>query len=275
MLAGIGRDRKSNGEVTMLKKGLAAIAGWLLLGGAPAANAEPAAPVTYVVMSLIGDNLTIVNPEQGQTGSRLDQNRHYDIPIKENTFDAAALNAVVDSVKKIQPDAAQEVLQTRNATLYRLQDGIFEGSAAGKGIRSSLQRLLKEHNATYFIIVTKHRAAAQIQLGNRMTGTGFLEGLGFYIDPRMRLTDSANGERGLGLIAPYAYVDLRLIDAKTMEVLREVPVAHARALQKMGSLDFESRAWDQMSDEQRVRIVRTLIRQTIDEAMPKMLTLNG
>jgi hypothetical protein len=243
----------------------------LLYWGASQAQTPVAVPRNYVVMSLIGDNLSIVNFEGGDTGSRLNKNRNYDIPIKENTFDATVLNAIAKRVRTIDPDAAQDVLETRNATLFRLQDRIFESTDSAKAIRESLKGLLKDRNATRLILVTKHRADTHIQLAHETVGSGTLEGLGFYVDGRITLINTATLQGGFGLIAPYMYVTFWLVDAKTMEVLRELPATEAITLEKMGSRDAEPTSWDRLDDARRIRLIKFMIERTVNTVMPKLL----
>lgn len=230
------------------------------------------APLVYAVMSLIGDTLTIVNYGAAQTGNRIDQNRRIEIAISENALDASALNAIAPALRARQPDAALDVLETRNATLRKLQDKIFANDDAGKGARESLKALLKEHNASRFILITKHKAEAQIQMSNSVVGSGSLEGLGFYIDGSMRLTNSSTLESGYGLIAGYVYATAWLVDAKTMAVLKELPIIKTRAMMKTGSRDNEVSSWDALSEVQRVRFIQSMIRDSMSEAIPKLLS---
>lgn len=230
------------------------------------------APTVYAVMSLIGDTLSIVNYGRQQTGNRLDQNSHIDIAISENALDASALNAIAPALRAREPDAALDVLETRNATLRRLQDRIFANDDAGKAARESLRALLKDHNASKFILITKHKAEAQIQMSNGVFGSGSLEGLGFYIDGSMQLTNSSSLQSGYGLIAGYVYAKAWLVDAKTMVVLKEVPIIKSRAMMKTGTRDNEVTSWDTLSDVQRVRFIQNMIRDSMSEAIPKLLS---
>ena len=58
------------------------------------ANAE-----TYVILSLIGDHLTLVGMG-GQLGSHLDQNPHQTVPVNGTGFDDFAVRAADASIAK-------------------------------------------------------------------------------------------------------------------------------------------------------------------------------
>jgi hypothetical protein len=236
------------------------------------ADAQTRAAPTYAVMSLVGDNLPLIIYTGTDTGPgiKVQQKGYFDNPIKSNIFDAMTLNVMAEGVRKLRPDAATDVLQTRNTTLLRMQDRIFDaGSDAAQKVRNSLKTLLADQKATQLILLTKHRDEVELPLASGAAGVGVLEGLGFYVDNTVRLRN-ASGNVGFGVIGAYAFMTLRLVDAKTMNVIREIPLTTYRALPRT-SEHPEDQTWEKLTDRQKADFIQDLVTDPLSTAMPKLL----
>ncbi|MEJ0048471.1 MAG: hypothetical protein WDN04_21920 [Rhodospirillales bacterium] len=233
--------------------------------------AQTKTQASYAVMSLIGDSLSLVNyGGAGATkGVKVEQNVHQDIPIKETTFDATALDAVAQAIRKAQPDAAQELLQTRNVTLFRMQDRIFDTSDAAINVQTSLRVMLRDHNATQLILLTKHRDIVAMPLESGAYGGGTLDGIGFYVDNSVKLKDPVSGKVGFGYIGAYMFITFRLVDARTLKTIREIPVANYKPLPRTGTGEV---TWEKLTDVEKVKFVQGLIRETVEDTIPKLLS---
>ena len=72
----------------------------------------------YVVLSLIGDALTVIT-YQSTTGSSMDTNRHESVPMAGAPFDRTALKATDAALRKIDPQTAVVLLTTSLPSLYQ------------------------------------------------------------------------------------------------------------------------------------------------------------
>ncbi|WP_426338941.1 hypothetical protein ACN9MZ_21500 [Pseudoduganella sp. S-14] len=60
-------------------------------------------------------------------------------------------------------------------------------------------------------VISKFRGIAAIKLVDTAEGSGVLEGLGFYVDDT----------RSRGMVAPFTYVRVRLVEADSLKVVGE------------------------------------------------------
>jgi hypothetical protein len=270
LAGGWSKSNEENGLKKRTQIAALLVCGQLVCGLAHA-QAQKSASQSYALMSLIGDSLSLVNyGGAGATpGSKVEQNVHQDTPVKESTFDTMVLTTAAEAVGRLQPDAPREILSTRNAAMFRLQDQIFVNNDASRAVRNSLKGLLKDYNSTRLIIVTKHRDPVQLPLQSGAYGVGALDGLGFYIDNTVKLADPTTGKVGWGVIGAYVFVNLRLVDAKTLEVIRELPIASTREVPRTGAQ--KDMTWEKMSDVDKVKFVQGMITEAINDAMPKLL----
>jgi hypothetical protein len=81
---------------------------------------------TYMILSLVGDRLTIVSQER-QTGSHLDQNRHEVVPVTESRLDDFAVRVADATIGKVRPDASVITLRVNDPTLYALRASWLDG----------------------------------------------------------------------------------------------------------------------------------------------------
>ena len=171
----------------------------LLLASATSVSA--AAASKYAVLSLIGDSMTVVT-YAAAVGSRLDRNVREAVPLKNPVFDRAAARAVEQALQKVDPQNTATLLAASAPNLFADQRKLFEGSRLALG--DDLSTSLRASGNSYIVVLTKHRAQARLGTG-WTAGSGFLEGIGFYIDPDLSLEAHQTGtEAASGFLAPYA-----------------------------------------------------------------------
>ena len=223
------------------------------------AQAAGSEPPCYAMLSLIGDKLDIVS-YQTQIGSNIERNLHEALLIKDPLFDNEAASAAGEAVRRLIPGAALVVLNSRSTALFEKQRELFEEQDSSIALPDAIKAALKREDATYLILITKHRDGAEFAFSNRTDGSGKLEGLGYYIDNTVLTRPGEGGETGRGFLAPYVYMKVTLIDAKTSKVLgkRNVkssqPVSGSRAI-------ASTNPWDALTTEQKVRIIEQMIRR--------------
>jgi hypothetical protein len=132
---------------------------------------------------------------------------------------------------------------------------------------SGLFSALKREGFTHLLLLSKHRAPARLQLSNSSVGSGYLSGLGYYIDGALRTQRADTGESARGFIAPYAYLKLTLIDVDLMHLVRAEEIIQSTvrsAARNENGLD----PWGAMSTEQKFSVLQDLIVQGVTEAVP-------
>jgi len=213
----------------------------LALTGAGAAEAiKP----TVAVLSLVGDEMTLVTRRMG-TGSRLERNERESLPIEDPTFDVAAAVAAERAIKEALPSADRLRMTVRDKRLYELQERVFEPGPASDGMRQALQTLLLDAKATHLMLITKRRDTAQFRLANTHIGDGRIEGIGIFIDNTAVLDDPTTRQTGQGYFACYAYVKATLVDVATMRVLGASNGADSVVTTAIGV--SATSAWDRLS----------------------------
>lgn len=245
-----------------MKKMLAAL---LLIVGPACAWADGR---TYAVMSIVGDGLDVVFHRAG-TGSSVDRNVHERMALDGAAFDRVALSAVDKAIREVDPSAKTLLLAGGvPAALEAQSHGVVDEAALQKVV-DALRPGLPAVGATHLILVTKHRAAAMLQLARRTTGSGTLDGLGFYVDQDLVVRRAGTNEKGRGFLAPYAYFSVALVDLTTGRLVREEFVRASTTRSAARSPNLE--AWGALSDEDKVRTIASLIRDETMRVMPALL----
>ncbi len=231
-----------------------------------AALAAPAADRKYVILSLVGDRLMIVE-HQITTGTRQDSNLRQYVDLATPALDNAALIAIEGAVKKAQPGATTVLLAVRERTALRAQEKALETDGSTREIIESLAPTLAAASATHLILVTKERHETMIPLLHGHTGSGYLEGMGFYIDRTRRLTDSRTGERYVGYLAPFAYFRVSMVDLASPAAVKEERVYASFIKGNTETLH----PWDSMTAEQKVNALQGLLARESARVVPALL----
>jgi hypothetical protein len=254
------------------------LASFALLQLVATANAQPAiapaaapsAPV-YAVLSLIGDKLNIVIA-QVQIGTRIDINKRDSIEVNNPVFDNSAVSAVATAVRKIDPKAELAAINTRSAVLFEKQRSLFEQSGDKILIPDAIREALKAQSATYLFLITKRRDDASVQFVEGFSdGKGQLEGLGFYLDGSIRTKVSETGASGRGFVAPYAYINIALIDVASSRVIKKEKVTVSNPVSAGAAEKDIGNPWAALSSADKVRLVDLLVRREIERVVPELM----
>ena len=243
----------------------------LLAGSAgPAARAaDAAAPPTYAVLFLIGDQITIVG-RQMTTGSHLDRNTQMPIAVDDATFDAVAMTAAEAAIQRSRPGTATLRVSIRDPRLFALQERLLTDSADSKAMREALRDVLVKSGATHALVIVKRRDQARFALNDGSVGAGTIAGLGFYVDDAMRTMRTDTGERSQGFIAPYAYVTVALLEVATMSAVGSKSVSESSMVTPADSRTAVV-AWDALSAEAKVAALNKIISRAVGAAASDLL----
>jgi len=240
----------------------------LLLLAAIAALSVHAESRRYAILSLVGDRILVVEREMS-TGSRLDRNLRRFVDVPDHALDRSMLLAVDDAIRRKDPGAQTILLTPKDPALYAAAARELDGSGNTQRIYEAAKPTLTGTNATHLVLVTKQRHQARLQLRDGMVGSGYLEGLGFYVDygTLARSTDTNEAERGF--IAPFTYVNIALIDVATGKVVSEERV--------YGSLPYSSpninigNAWDALTPQEKAERLAQVMRAEADRVVPHLI----
>ena len=245
------------------------VLGLASLAALSATQAAQAAEQRYAVLSLIGDTINLVW-WQPPTGSNLDHNERQSVPTPDGSLDNVALLAVDDALRRANPRTNATLLASRDPKLFALQSQMLDSGASAGELLAAVRGLLQQSQATRLILVSKHRSDARLPMRFDYAGTGKLTGLGFYIDQQMMVRDVNGGSGDRGFIAPYAYLELALIDARTMNTIRR-SVAHEATTVPTAASSGAANPWEALTNKEKFRELERLIQAAVARAMPELL----
>jgi hypothetical protein len=236
-----------------------------LVALAACSSSHAQSPVQKIaILSLVGEFITIETYRQ-RTGTLVDANARETFAIPDPFFDHAALLAAQEATEKIRPGAALTLLGVPKPGSASDPAQLLDGDKLQTS--SPLMAALKRENFTHLLTITKLRAPARMKLANGTVGSGYLTGLGFYVDKEFLTMDEDTLKSARGFIAPYAYLKLSLIDVAAGSVLNQREVMQS-TVQSAANSDKSFDAWEAMTTEQKFTMLRNLIAVGVKEAVP-------
>ncbi len=231
--------------------------------------AQQAAPRHYGVLSLVGNTLAI-HSERPTVATRVKGSSRDVLPLTDPAFDVAVLTGANRALKSVNPDLAVTLMTTEDAGLFAAQNALFDSPDANVENRNYLAGLLKQRSITHLVLVTKQRASAAFQVRNGSIGNGSLEGLGFFIDDTLTFRDKSNNESSNGMLTPFAYLKVRLVDAQTLAVLGERVVLESAVVTKPTHLDAME-AWQAMETSTKMGHLQRLLGMAMAGSVPGLI----
>ena len=220
----------------------------------------------YAVISLIGDKLLLATRDMA-TGSSLDQNARQFIDVGSPELDNTALLAAETALQSADPSAAVVLMAVRDPAIFAAQARMLDKNAAEQGFFDSIAKVAASAQATHLVLIAKLRREARLRVADGYLGSGWLEGLGFYVDRTMPMIDRDKGEAYTGFLAPFAYFRVVLIELPSGKVLGERAVMASTSYGKQESLH----PWDSMTSEQKVATLKGLIRGDMRRVVPELV----
>jgi hypothetical protein len=238
----------------------------LLLGFA---TASAVAQSRYAVLSSVGDRITVVTRAMA-TGSNVDTNRREPMELSGPGLDNAVLLAAEDGIKAADASAQAILLAPRTPLAEQAANASRDNTLekwAGEA-RAQLTPL----GATHLIVISKHRGDARLQVSSGSTGSGKLEGLGFYVDTSYAAADDNATQTARGFLAAYAYILIRVVDLQSgRQVADHIITASNTSVPGVDS----TRAWDALPPEGKIAALRSLATKEVESAMPVLLSQAG
>lgn len=241
-----------------------ALVATLLLALASAAHS--AEERSYAILSLVGDQLTIVQRES-TTGTRIDRNTRTPVPLGTDALDNKMVLAVDREIRRLAPKSPTVLLAARRADLFELQARTLDEQSGVQKLLHALRDVVARSNATHLVLLTKHRSRARLEVPDGALGDGQLEGLGFYVDPNRPMDTIMAGKRAEGFIGPYAYFMATLVELRTGKILAQAPAFESTTAASEKVLT----PWQSLTPEQKADMLEKLIARGAARAVPKLM----
>lgn len=235
-----------------------------LLMTATAAAAEPRA---FAAISLVADELRMVGQEV-VTGSALNNNPVETLSVGFDLIELQSLSALADAILKADAVATVAPVKLTEPRYYATRMDSEQGARAS--LPEDLVSMLRKGKVSHLVLLTKHRSEARMNTGINLLGTGYVEGLGFYVDRDTPLRQSGTSEVAKGFLAPYVYVRFSLIDVATLAVLRTEVVSDGRVLTAHGT-KVGGDPWQILSPAEKVETLRRMVRAQTEAVVPRLL----
>jgi hypothetical protein len=231
-------------------------------------TAAAQAPLRYVLLSAVGDQMTVVSART-QTGSRLDRNDRETAALPDKSLDTLVLRHLDAALHRTLPKAETAALAAANASLLSVQSATLAGKRPPDAPVRAFADVLPAGGADRLLMVLKHRAEARIPVMEGTIGLGRLEGVGFYVDRVTVLRSGRSGYTMPGFLAPFAYVRLVLADANGRVIAeREIEAAETFG---MGDTPDALQPWDMMDSAAKIAALDRVLRGAIERELPALL----
>jgi hypothetical protein len=223
----------------------------------------------FAALSLVGDKIELVLAQFG-IGSNIDRNSRRAIEDAQSGLDSLVLKAVDQALQKAEPGAPMAMLSLPGSVLYDKPERLFDGRQIA--LPGAVVDALIASKATHLIVLSKLRDAARVPLADGFTGIGTVRGLGFYLDNDIRIVLRDNtGAHAPGVLAPFVYLRMTLVDVQSGDILREEAVrameAHFTASNPNATVP-----WDALSGQQKIDALQRLIDRSIGDAAARLLS---
>jgi hypothetical protein len=218
------------------------------------------------VSSAIGDVLTVVT-HRSETGRGVDPNIHETVEMPDASFDDFAVSVAVETAKRGGGQLVAESFPLGGARGVDVMNWI-DGKKFSPP--AEVQSRLSASGLSHLLLIVRLRAPAALKLAHMSVGSGYLEGLGFYIDGRLRVRRPDTGEVGTGFLAPYAYFQVLLVNAATGEIERSAAVTASSTFSAARTEDSRT-PWDALTPAQKVSAIKRLIRTEVIRVVPELL----
>jgi hypothetical protein len=198
-------------------------------------NAPVTRPMTYALISAVGDRFTYVSQKQATGSNVLDNFTRKIVKIPNNALNASVLRGLDAALAKSDPASVRIFMSLEAAELDDVLPQNREAIALGK-IVSAIEKMPQRKDWDKIIVVTpKYMQSEYSGMGSKLSG------LGVYVQPLYSSilsgvnTDSTVGSelnnasdtkspdgkrtRSERYVAPFSYTQTWTLDAKTLAVI--------------------------------------------------------
>jgi hypothetical protein len=228
---------------------------------------------TYLILSLIGDRLTVVGAER-QVGN-LDRNSRQVVAMKDQSLDDFSARIAAAAIRRTRPSASATMLRASDPSLYSLRDSWLDTDSVNtQALISIANKMAPPAADARLLLIAPRRDELDMRTDRSHIFTGSkMAGLGFYVDQATQLRllpeGEKGGEAGRGFLGVFANFQLLLINLQTGEIDAYRKVATGTTFPASQAPDKV--AWNAISAEKKLQVLQFLIKREIDGALPEML----
>jgi hypothetical protein len=233
-------------------------------------GAAAATPHHYGVISALGNKISLVE-HRSTTGTSIERNDTQSIPVPGGVFDRAAMLLAKNALRSDDAANQVELYEISDPALFENQRALLDGGHAV--LPADMLEALRQDGATHLVLITKQRAEAKLRAGPDTLGSGYLEGLGFYIDHSVLMQRVTTGESDRGFLAPYLYARVLLIDLSSLAVVREVRIT-ANFPYGAASNPNAGNTWLALTPAEKVQALNELLEEQIPKAVREAVGAN-
>jgi hypothetical protein len=245
---------------------------FLCLACAAWANSAIADP--YLVLSLVGDRITIVTAER-PIGTRIDRNRVEVRQLPDRGLDDFVVRAAGAAIEKARPAATVTMLRANDPALYALRNSWLDSDAIDvKALVALVTKLVSPPPDSRLLLIAPYRGELELKAERGYLGSGKYAGLGFYVDVYTPLqTGSAamqpGGKEVTGFLGVFANFQLLLIDLRTNNVDAHQSIVIGAAHPAADAPD--GTPWNALSAARKAEVLQSLLQGEIERVVPGML----
>ena len=238
------------------------------------ASIGPARADTYVVLSLVGDRLTIVTAER-PIGTRIDRNRVEVRQLPDRGFDDFAVRVAGTAVEKAQPAATVTMLRANDPGLYALRNSWLDTDAIDvKALVALVTKLVSTTPDSRLLLIAPYRNEIELKTERGYLGSGKYAGLGFYVDVYTSLQTGSSamqpgGKDITGFLGAFANFQLLLIDVRTNSVDAHQSIVIGAAYPAADAPD--GTPWNALSAARKAEVLQSLLQGEIERVVPGLL----
>lgn len=222
------------------------------------------------ITSLIGDVIS-VDVYRKRVGTMVDTNLQEKLPVPSPVFDELAMKTASEALTKALPSASLATLSVAQAgSDLDPAQFLIDGRIASS---HRLAVALRDAGFTHLLVIAKHRAPARLKFASSSFGSGYLRGIGFYVDNSILTRRLDTQEVSRGVLAPYAYFKLVLVDLKSLQQVREQLITDSATESAAGHKEALA-AWESLTAEEKVSLLQHLIRSNVEAATPLLFKPN-
>ena len=199
----------------------------------------------------------------------MDQNARDTFAVPNREFDRTALLAAERGLQRADPSSSIALLDSTAASTASIEENLASNTARFAA-PDWLAEALTKNGCTHLLLITRHRAQARIHTSRGSVGSGTLMGLGLYLDRALRTKRSDTGERAFGLIAPFAYFELTLIDVTNGRIVSQQNVTASRMISAARNTT-NGDPWDTLTAEEKTRVLNEMLEREVPDAIASMI----
>lgn len=237
---------------------------WRLLLVACAAWTGAATADSYLILSLLGDHLTIVTeaPPQASVG---DGNIYEIARMTGTALEDFVVHSADAAIRRAAPAAPVVMLRASDPAFYASKDGWFDIPPEQiHALVTFVAQAVPPAPDARILLIAPYLAQPQLRTATDYRGSGSVAGLGFYVSPSFQ-----RGQGIAGYFGVFANFQLLLINPRNEAVERREVVVTGNAYPAARAPDGV--AANALTPEEKIKALQTLVQGEIDQHLSAML----